>query len=173
MNAQVRGSRVLAIDPTSRGFGYAVLEGPERLVDWGVTEGMRADNRIAAERVAALLDRYQPDGLILEDVKAQQSRRRARVQRLLAVLDELAQRKRVRVCTISRVAVRRMFAHAQAGNKEQIADTITEHFPELVPCRPPIRKPWMSEDARMAIFDALAFALTYFYFEDDEKTHAI
>jgi hypothetical protein len=27
--------RVLAIDPTHRGFGYVILEGPERLIDWG------------------------------------------------------------------------------------------------------------------------------------------
>ena len=28
--------RVLAIDPTPRGFGYAILEGSTDLVDWGV-----------------------------------------------------------------------------------------------------------------------------------------
>jgi len=30
--------RVLAIDPSTRGFGFAVLEGPSRLIDWGVKE---------------------------------------------------------------------------------------------------------------------------------------
>lgn len=34
--------RVLAIDPNSRGFGFAVLEGPDRLIDWGVVH-VRAD----------------------------------------------------------------------------------------------------------------------------------
>ena len=29
---------VLAIDPSTRGFGFAVLEGPNRLIDWGVKE---------------------------------------------------------------------------------------------------------------------------------------
>ena len=160
--------RVVAIDPTSRGFGYAVLEGSARLVDWGVTEGLRADNRDATRRVDALLARYKPDNLILEDVDSQQSRRRTRVRRLLTDLREVARKRRIQVRNVSREAVRSMFATAEARNKEQIADTITKHFPELVLWRPPIRKPWMSEDARMAIFDAVAFGLTYFYFGDEE-----
>ena len=36
--AYTKDIRVLAIDPSTRGFGFAVLEGPERLIDWGVKE---------------------------------------------------------------------------------------------------------------------------------------
>ncbi len=36
--------RVLAIDPNSRGFGFAVLEGGARLIDWGIRDTGRADN---------------------------------------------------------------------------------------------------------------------------------
>lgn len=168
MTTKAREPRVLSIDPTSRGFGYAVLEGPARLVDWGVTEGTRADNRDAARRVDALLARYDPDNLVLEDTDARQSRRRTRVRRLLVDLMEVAQERRIQVKNVSREAVRSMFASAEARNKEQIADAITAHFPELARWRPPIRKPWMSEDGRMAIFDAVAFGLTYFYFEDEK-----
>lgn len=34
--AHRRPGRILAIDPTPRGFAFAVLEGTELLVDWGV-----------------------------------------------------------------------------------------------------------------------------------------
>ena len=30
--------RTLAVDPSPRGFGFAVLEGPTHLLDWGVAE---------------------------------------------------------------------------------------------------------------------------------------
>ena len=32
----IKEKRVLAIDPTTKGFGFAIMEGPERLIDWGV-----------------------------------------------------------------------------------------------------------------------------------------
>ena len=31
-----KNQRVLAIDPYSNGFGFAVLEGPKRLIDYGI-----------------------------------------------------------------------------------------------------------------------------------------
>ena len=34
---------------------------------------------------------------------------------------------------------------------------MANHFPELAPRLPRFRKPWMSEDYRMSIFDAIAF----------------
>ena len=171
MRSEDKEPRILAIDPTSRGFGYAVLEGPTGLVDWGVTEGLRADNRWVTAHVTNLLRRYTPARLVFENVQAESTRRRKRVRKLLEDLERLARGSDVAVVVASREQVKRMFADAGATNKEEIADAILRHFPELQPSRPPIRKPWMSEDARMAIFDAVAFALTYFYFEDEE-THA-
>ena len=45
----------MAIEPTSRGFGYAVLEEPASLIDWGVMEGTRTNNRDTGDRVETLL----------------------------------------------------------------------------------------------------------------------
>ncbi len=167
-----RENRVLAIDPTSRGFGYVVMEGPEYLVDWGVQEGSKASNPWVVGHAEKLIERYAPDLLIVEDVDQQGARRRDRVRRLIKDLEQASAKLEVAAVHISRHRVRQMFLGAQAKNKEQIADAIAKHFAEkLGPYRPPIRKPWMSEDSRMAIFDAAAFALTYFYFNDD-KPHA-
>lgn len=41
-----------------------------------------------------------------------------------------------------------------------MARFIAARFAELARYVPPERKPWMSEDPRMAVFDAPAFALT-------------
>lgn len=37
----ITDKRILAIDPTTRGFGFGILEAPERLIDWGVKEAKR------------------------------------------------------------------------------------------------------------------------------------
>jgi hypothetical protein len=75
--------RILAIDPFSRGVGFAVLEGPEELIDWGLKTTGRADNRKAVRIVETLIDRFQPDMLALENWDAAGSRRCRRVETLL------------------------------------------------------------------------------------------
>lgn len=45
------------------------------------------------------------------------------------------------------------------ANKHDIAVAIADRFPELAPRLPRVRKPWMSEDYRMSIFDAVGLAL--------------
>ena len=45
--------RVLAVQPTSKGLGFAVLEGTDRLIDWG-TRDARRRNDLAVRHVACL-----------------------------------------------------------------------------------------------------------------------
>ena len=59
-----------------------------------------------------------------------------------------------------------------AFTKYQIATTIAERLPELAPRLPPFRKPWLSEDYRMSIFDAVSFPVAFFYFENKKKIAA-
>ena len=47
--------------------------------------------------------------------------------------------------------------------KREIAQSIAREFPELEPRLPPVRRIWMSEDARMNIFDAVALGMTFFH----------
>jgi RNase H-fold protein (predicted Holliday junction resolvase) len=55
-----REIRVLAIDPSTRGFGYAVIEGRESLIDWGVKETKTDKNRRSLELIADLIEQYEP-----------------------------------------------------------------------------------------------------------------
>jgi len=166
--------RVLAIDPTSRGFGFAVLEGPERLIDWGVKEARVRKKSKFLRQLDALLTHYQPDALVVEDHASRGARRCARIQALLRAANGRAAIRKVKIRSLSRAAVRRAFASASARTKQQIALAIANHFPELTPRIPPPRKPWMSEDYRMSIFDAVALGLTLFHLEErrlNSRTH--
>jgi hypothetical protein len=154
--------RVLAVDPTHRGFGYVLLEGPDFLVDWGVYSVSGTKNLACARALAQLIDLYRPDVLVLEDSSVKDCRRRARVRRLLDELGALARQRGLQVRNVSRKKVTQTFARQTSLNKNELAQVIVTRFPELTPHLPPQRKPWMSEDARMAIFDAAAFALTLF-----------
>jgi hypothetical protein len=50
-----------------------------------------------------------------------------------------------------------------ATTKQKIAEMIAKQIPALNLYVPPERKPWMSEDPRMGIFDAAALAWMYFH----------
>lgn len=156
----LRPGRVLALDPTCQGFGFAVFEGPEKLVDWGRKQ-VRADrNRTCVKKVTELIGLYRPEVLVVERISAKDCRRRARVRRLITTLLVLSRRRRLRARQISRRRVLKCFAQLGAATKYQVAVALVDRFPELKPHLPPERKIGDNEDERMGILDAVAFGWT-------------
>src|SRR5207253_3063921 len=160
-NAYTKDIRVLAIDPSTRGFGFAILEGPNRLIDWGVRETKKNKNAKSLKLVVDLIDRYQPNVIVVEDYEGKGSRRCRRVRELIEDISKLAAKRKIKVKSFSRAKVKQAFIESGALNKYEIASAIAKRFPELAPRLPRFRKPWMSEDYRMSIFDAVALGLTF------------
>jgi len=169
--AYTKDIRVLAIDPSTRGFGFAVLEGPNRLIDWGVKETKTDNKKKSLKLIEDLIDRYQPSVIVVEDYAGRGSRRCQRIQELIDEISKLALKRKVRVRSFSRVKVKQAFAESGA-TKYSIALAIANRLPELAPRLPRFRKPWMSEDYRMSIFDAVAFGLTFFHVDSKRKLAA-
>ena len=81
------------------------------------------------------------------------------------MVDGLEWYGRERGLTVRKIAqpiVRKNLLRSGIRNKNQMAQFVVARLPELGRYLPPERKPWMSEDNRMAIFDAAAFALASF-----------
>jgi len=163
----MRGARsiglVLAIYPTTRGFGFALFEESLSPVDWGVKE-VRQSNKNARclEKIALLMDLHQPDIVVLEDTTVKGSRRSARIRRLTRAIEHLALSRSIETHRYSRRAIRMCFAQAGAATKYEVAQVIARQIAAYEPLLPPPRKIWMSEDPRMALFDAAALALTFY-----------
>jgi Holliday junction resolvasome RuvABC endonuclease subunit len=152
--------RVLAIDPYSRGFGFAVLKGPDRLVDWGIKECRGEKNSECLEEIERLINYYRPDVIVVEDCSRKGSRRCSRVRELIQGVFKLALARRIKVKTVSMAKVKDRFSEVGAQTKHEIATAITKLFPELGPYLPPERKCYMSEDPRMSVFDAIGWGLS-------------
>src|SRR5262244_1805861 len=167
--AYTKDIRVLAIDPSTRGFGFAVLEGPNRLIDWGVKETKADKKRRSLKLIDDLIGLYQPSVIVLEDYPAKGSRRCGRVRELINDISKLAVKRKVKVRNFSRLKVKQAFSESGASTKYEIAIAIAKRFPELAPSLPRFRKPWMSEDYRMSIFDAVAFGVTFFHMPTTEN----
>jgi hypothetical protein len=146
----------LALDTTSEGFAFAVLQGSETLLDWACSEVSKKKPQVWRGRVDKLLARYAPDLLVLPDVE--DSRRGKWAKRFTLDVESFATERGITVRRVSRREVQERFVDS-GTTKYEIAVAVVRLFPELASRLPRERKPWMSEDKRMSIFDAVSFAL--------------
>lgn len=171
MRDRKKYKQVLAIDPTTSGFAFAILEHAGRLVDWGRKKTpSNGRNARCAEAVAALMRTYRPDALVVEDCATPSSRRCARVRALIRKLHAVASSHSIPVESISPRFLREACTGNPRATKHDVARTLATRLPELARHVPPFRKPWMTEDPRMNIFDAVALAVSAFH--RTERSHA-
>jgi RNase H-fold protein (predicted Holliday junction resolvase) len=151
--------RILAIDPTYRGFGCVVVEEPERLVDWGVCQVRTEKRDRTLRKVADLIHHWEPNIVVVEATRHQHCRRGEHARDLVEAIAALARTMNVAFRRVPMATVREHYADLGATNKGAVARLVVDRFPELESFLPPRRKAWMPEDERMAIFDAMAMAL--------------
>lgn len=148
--------RILAIDPASKGFGFAVVEGADRLVDWGVARVWTRSELEFVARVDAAITQYRPTVVAFETIPT--DRRRARSARRLVALSKYLRDRDTQIAPVSPTQLAKTFP-PPVVTKRQRAETIAVAFPELKAWLPRHRRPWMTEDERMHIFDAAAIAI--------------
>ena len=154
--------RILAIAPLSRGLGYAVMEGPDKLVVCGNKAILRDKNAGALAWVNRFIQFYQPDVLVLPNVTAIDTRRGARIKTLHRQIVAWADKKKVKVRVVSVTQVRTQLLRDSKGTKFAVAQMLASKYPTELGLRlPPKRRPWMSEDPRMDIFDAVSLAVAF------------
>jgi len=154
--------RVLGLAPCVQGIGFIVFDEPDLPIDWGVKWARGDKNEKGVAKVAALIERYQPDLLVFEDHRGKGSHRAKRIEDLLDAIASLATRHKIPFARYPRNHVRRRFAAEGAATKYQIATAIAAAFPELAPRLPAVRKIWLPEHANLSLFDATALVLTDF-----------
>jgi hypothetical protein len=78
-------------------------------------------------------------------------------------VSRLAERNGLQSRCVAVTQVKKVFGAFHAKTKHEIALAVSQQLPDLAPQLPRYRKAWMSEGSQMAVFDAAALALTYFY----------
>lgn len=151
---------VLAVYPTSRGFGFAIFRGERVLIDWGIKDIRWKDkNFIALHAVKTLIERYAPSVIVIEDTTRKNSRRHERIRILHRLIAQHAHTKQIEVRRFTQGA---MHEHFGVHTKYAVAEAVARDIPMFAPRLPPKRKAWMSEDARQSLFDAVALGFVYF-----------
>ncbi len=155
---------ILGVHPSSKGFGYALFDAPLSLVDWGLVRA--SDNAEVLMRLENLLSSMPVQHLVLEEYKG--ARRNARIEQLCISIIATAHLKRIPVRVMTRASVAACFTSTKATTREEIAHAVSKLLPELAPRLPPPRKPWMSEDSRLALFSAAALPIAHFAHPQEE-----
>lgn len=160
---------VLSIYPSVRGYAFVLFDGPQNPFDWGTKDidGPGKNRKIVAG-VTALIERYQPVVLIMEDFTDPHCRRAQRIRRLYRSLIDVAHAAGVPVRLYTRSAVRRCFEPTGAATKAEIAQAVARRIPAFKHRLPPVRKVWMSEDRRQWLFDAAAQGMVFYAATVDE-----
>lgn len=156
--------RILAIDLRPQRFGYAISEGPTRLLDWGAAQYRpggdvgAASARKSAEKLIAI---FEPAVIVFRKVRGKTMATSSGVQPILATIRQLASTHRVPMYPMSRTEVRAAFRLRGVRTKYQIACALAAMMPELLWRLPPERLFYESEPSAMMIFDAVALGFTY------------
>lgn len=158
-----RHALVLSIYLNTRGFAFIVFEGPLAPFDWGIRE-MRGPGKykLCLTRIMQLFERYALNVLVIQDTSKHGTERAPWISNLNAAIAAFAKHRDVPVFAYSREQVRVVFEPYECPNKQRLAELIAKHIPTFEQYVPPPRKPWMSEDRRIGLFDAAALALTFF-----------
>jgi len=156
--------KVLGIAIRARWLGFAELDAHRRILDWGMIYYQRkspAELKSAKKRLEDILARTKPVcvALVLSGTKTNESV--SAVRSITRALQAAATSRSIQIVALSRTAIRAAFAPCNARAKREIASLLARVFPETAWKLPPERKIWAKEDSRMALFDALAGAITY------------
>lgn len=162
MNQISKTFRILAISLSTRGFGYAVIEGENMIVECGKKRIYGDKNAGSLAGIEKMIARYQPSHFVLQDVKAKGARRDKRIKKLHQKVVTLAAKHKIKAAEISGKELRSTLLGNEDGTRQEIAELLAKRFPDELASRlPQKRRAWESEDARMDIFDALALAVSW------------
>jgi Holliday junction resolvasome RuvABC endonuclease subunit len=153
---------VLAIHPTSRGFGWVLFEGPLVPVDWGIASAKVNRSSQCMGRFKQLLDQYEPSALILEMFDENESQRSERIRLLAQTMRGFANNHDMDTPVYSREEVSAAVTDNKKASRHTVALAVAGQLPDLQHRLPNARKLWQSEDDRQCLFDAAALGITHY-----------
>jgi|SRR5215469_4043423 len=166
MNMKHEKCRVLALDIRPQRAGYAVFENPKQLLDAGIIRFSSLEK--AGLRLSLLMMTYRPDVLVLRKPSIRNKRNHSDTRQILLAAFRLAQRNSIEVVQITDRQFSEYIGAVQ--NKHETASRLAKLFPQLTWRLPPPRRTWQSERRSMALFDAVAYGMTYFAFTQESES---
>jgi hypothetical protein len=163
--SEIPGSQpkpLIALEIRTSKFGFVVLEGPTRLLDWGVRWfGDGTLRSTVSDRITTLLRFYRPYVVVVRSRTYYSASRSNRFAKIVDTIRAEARRNSTKFKVLNPRRVRDHFASNGPATKHAIASAIARQFAELSWKLPNPRKPYQSEAPAMVIFDAAANGIAF------------
>ncbi len=154
---------VLSVYPNSKGYAYALMQGPLTILKKKMVGISPIDNTKIIYEITKLMEEYSPDVIILEDPMCKYARKSSRGKQLLRSISSSAKYQGIKVYSYSREDIRLVFEIWKAQSKFEIAEVIAKNiksFRILLYQKPkyPSQQCYFE-----ALFDAVSLGITYYY----------
>lgn len=156
--------RVLGIYPTSRGMGWAVFEGPFKVVEFDLLISFKNKNPTCLRKVEQLLGRFMPETVVVETFNLGKADRNTRIYDLRLSIVSLVVAHGHTLGVFNRAQVREALDVGVGGTRQETADAVARRVPALAHRLPKPRRHGDGEDKRLAMFNAAALVLTHYHF---------
>jgi hypothetical protein len=159
--------RIVAIEARRSRFGYAIFEGPNKLLDWGASAvPSHLTGRLAAaavrKRVVSVLRRCHPESVVVKRPRVTRTGKTTTPGPIFRAVRREGAAMRMPIETLTRADIKEAFRPLGARTKDDIAEVIVGIFPELLPRLPHRRNNrWKPEWRGMIVFDAIAAGFAY------------
>jgi hypothetical protein len=153
---------VMAIVPTTHGFGWAVFENPLSLVGHGIFTEYRNQRERCVEQADRLLGHYRPETVVFPKIDPNETRHGSRSHDLSKALKRIAKDQSADVVVLCRKAVLRVFAPEGANTRAEIATAVAARLPALYLRLPKPRRFDDGAAKSLAMYDAAALVLTFY-----------
>ena len=150
--------RILAVDLRSTRVGFAVVETPIQLLDWG-KRAITADS--CSSLLVWLLHKYGISLMVVRRIRPDSPRNTVRVKQGSHEIRKIARTRSIELAVLSESDFARVFQQHEKRTRFEIACLMTIIFPELAQFLPRPRRCFEPENRRMSAFDAVALAVAY------------
>jgi len=162
MSPSQKSGLVLAVHPTSRGFGWVLFEGPLAPVNWGIASVKTNRSAWCMMRFGKLLDLYRPKAILLEVNDPPEEARRGRVAFLVQDMQGFAANRDIDIHVYSRIEIATALLSDEDASRGAVVKVVADLLPILRDRLPSPRRPWQSIDGRRCLFDAAALGITHY-----------
>ena len=162
MSSQKSSGLVLAVHPTSRGFGWVLFEGPMAADLWGIAGSKNDRTAWCMRRFEKLLTQYCPKAIVLEYRDPGDAAEDDRGWVLYQNMRGFAANRDIDVHVYTRAEVGTALVSDENARRRTIVEAVADLLPILRNRLPTKRKRWDSEDGRRCLFDAAALGIAHY-----------